>query len=93
MRLTTRQSERAQLGDPDVATDQLLIEISDFDAVRAFGGRRSVRQLMNLPCTEKRQTRRLLRETTPYDRQTTISSNDCDATSGHVVRDGTAPRG
>lgn len=49
MRLTTPSIGTVQLGDPDAATDQLVIEVSDFDALRAFGGRRSVRQLSALP--------------------------------------------
>ncbi|WP_067971229.1 maleylpyruvate isomerase family mycothiol-dependent enzyme [Mycolicibacter icosiumassiliensis] len=49
MRLTTPSIGTVRLGDPDTATDQLAIELSDFDALRAFGGRRSVRQLSALP--------------------------------------------
>lgn len=49
MRLTTPSIGTVQLGDPDAATDQLAVEVSDFDALRAFGGRRSVRQLSALP--------------------------------------------
>jgi uncharacterized protein (TIGR03083 family) len=49
MRLTTPSIGTVQLGDPDAATDQLAIEVSDFDALRAFGGRRSVQQLLALP--------------------------------------------
>lgn len=52
MRLTTPSIGTVQLGDPDAATDQLVIEVSDFDALRAFGGRRSVRQLLTLPWHE-----------------------------------------
>jgi uncharacterized protein (TIGR03083 family) len=49
MRLTTPSIGTVQLGDPDTATDQLAIEVSDFDALRALGGRRSDRQLLSLP--------------------------------------------
>lgn len=49
MRLTTPSIGTVQLGEPDTATDQLAIELSDFDALRAFGGRRSDRQLLSLP--------------------------------------------
>lgn len=49
MRLTTPSIGTVQLGDPDTATDRLVIDISDFDALRAFGGRRSMRQLRTLP--------------------------------------------
>lgn len=49
MRLTTPSIGTVQLGDPVAATDQLVIEVSDFEALRAFGGRRSVRQLVALP--------------------------------------------
>jgi uncharacterized protein (TIGR03083 family) len=49
VRLTTPSIGTVQLGDPDVAMDLLAIELSDFDALRAFGGRRSVRQLSALP--------------------------------------------
>ncbi|BBY55786.1 maleylpyruvate isomerase N-terminal domain-containing protein [Mycobacterium koreense] len=49
MRLTTPSIGTVQLGDPDTATDQPVISLSDFDALRAFGGRRSERQLSALP--------------------------------------------
>ncbi|MFY2859696.1 maleylpyruvate isomerase N-terminal domain-containing protein [Mycobacterium sp. THU-M104] len=49
MRLTTPSIGTVQLGDPDAAADLLAIGLSDFDALRAFGGRRSVRQLSALP--------------------------------------------
>ncbi|MDH6195540.1 uncharacterized protein (TIGR03083 family) [Mycobacterium frederiksbergense] len=49
MRLTTPSIGTVQLGDPDAATDQLAIDLPDFDALRAFGGRRSMRQLSALP--------------------------------------------
>jgi hypothetical protein len=38
-----------QLGDPSAATHQVTPSVSDFEALRAFGGRRSVRQLLALP--------------------------------------------
>lgn len=49
MRLTTPSIGTVQLSDPETATDELVIELSDFEALRAFGGRRSVRQLSALP--------------------------------------------
>lgn len=49
MRLTTPSIGTVQLGDPDTAPDQLAIEVSDFEALRAFGGRRSLQQLLALP--------------------------------------------
>lgn len=49
MRLTTPSIGTVQLGDPGAATDQLALEVSDFDALRAFGGRRSEQQLLALP--------------------------------------------
>jgi hypothetical protein len=49
LRLMTPTMGSLQLGDPDTATDQLILEVSDFEALRAFGGRRSVRQLLALP--------------------------------------------
>lgn len=38
-----------QLGDPHTATGQVSLDISDFDALRALGGRRSIRQLLAMP--------------------------------------------
>jgi uncharacterized protein (TIGR03083 family) len=49
VRLITPAIGAVQLGDPDTATDQLTLHISDFEYLRAFGGRRSVRQLLALP--------------------------------------------
>lgn len=49
MRLTTPSIGTVQLGDPATATTLLALELPDFDALRAFGGRRSVRQLSALP--------------------------------------------
>ena len=49
VRLTTPTVGAVQLGDPDTATEQLTLHISDFEYLRAFGGRRSVRQLLALP--------------------------------------------
>jgi uncharacterized protein (TIGR03083 family) len=49
VRLVTPSIGAVQLGDPDTAIDQLALDISDFEYLRAFGGRRSVRQLLALP--------------------------------------------
>ncbi len=49
MQLTTPSIGTILLGDPDTANAQLVLDISDFDALRAFGGRRSTRQLLALP--------------------------------------------
>jgi hypothetical protein len=49
LRLTTPALGSVQLGDPQTAPRQIALEISDFEALRAFGGRRSVRQLLALP--------------------------------------------
>lgn len=38
-----------QLGDPHTARGHVALAISDFDALRSFGGRRSVRQMLALP--------------------------------------------
>ncbi|OBG83439.1 hypothetical protein A5699_04045 [Mycobacterium sp. E802] len=38
-----------QLGDPHTARGNVALGISDFEALRSFGGRRSVRQLLALP--------------------------------------------
>lgn len=48
-RLTTPTIGSVQLGDPGNATDQVTLAISDFEALRTLGGRRSVRQLSALP--------------------------------------------
>lgn len=49
LRLVTPTNGAVQLGDPHAERDQLALRISDFEALRAFGGRRSVRQLLALP--------------------------------------------
>jgi uncharacterized protein (TIGR03083 family) len=49
VRLITPTIGAVQLGDPDTAIDQLALHVSDFEYLRAFGGRRSVRQLLALP--------------------------------------------
>ncbi|MGV0583615.1 maleylpyruvate isomerase N-terminal domain-containing protein [Mycobacteroides chelonae] len=47
--LNTPTTGSVQLGEPATATDRLALSISDFEALRAFGGRRSVQQLSALP--------------------------------------------
>lgn len=49
LRLVTPTNGSVQLGDPHAERDELALEISDFEALRAFGGRRSIRQLLALP--------------------------------------------
>jgi hypothetical protein len=49
LRLITPTIGSVQLGDPHTARGQLALNISDFEALRALGGRRSVRQLLALP--------------------------------------------
>lgn len=49
MLLSTPSLGTVQLGDPGTAATALTLEISDFEALRAFGGRRSERQLRALP--------------------------------------------
>jgi uncharacterized protein (TIGR03083 family) len=49
VRFITPTIGAVQIGDPDTAIDQLALDISDFEYLRAFGGRRSLRQLMALP--------------------------------------------
>jgi hypothetical protein len=49
LRLVTPTTGVVQHGDPNAATEHVALEISDFEALRAFGGRRSVRQLLALP--------------------------------------------
>jgi len=49
IRLITPTIGAVQLGDPNTAKDQLTLHVSDFEYLRAFGGRRSVRQLLALP--------------------------------------------
>lgn len=48
VRLTTPMLGTVRLGSPDT-TAQVALEIGDFEALRTFGGRRSVRQLLALP--------------------------------------------
>ena len=47
--LTTPTTGTTQLGDPATAPGQIAIELSDFEALRAFGGRRSTPQLLAMP--------------------------------------------
>jgi uncharacterized protein (TIGR03083 family) len=49
VRLITPTMGAVQLGDPNTATDQLTLQVSEFEYLRAFGGRRSLRQLLALP--------------------------------------------
>jgi uncharacterized protein (TIGR03083 family) len=49
LRLVTPTIGSAQLGDPRTPRGQVALNISDFEALRAFGGRRSIRQLVALP--------------------------------------------
>lgn len=49
LQLITPTMGAVQLGDPHTAPDQIALNISDFEALRALGGRRSVRQLLALP--------------------------------------------
>jgi hypothetical protein len=49
LRLTTPTTSSVQLGDPEAAAGHLALDISDFEALRSFGGRRSIRQLLALP--------------------------------------------
>jgi uncharacterized protein (TIGR03083 family) len=49
LRLSTPATGPVQLGDPDAAPGKLALAVSDFEAIRAFGGRRSVAQLLALP--------------------------------------------
>lgn len=49
LRLTTPTIGSVQLGDPHTPRRQVTLNISDFEALRTFGGRRSVRQLLALP--------------------------------------------
>jgi hypothetical protein len=49
LRLTTPTTSSVQLGDPQAAPGHLALDISDFEALRSFGGRRSIRQLLALP--------------------------------------------
>jgi uncharacterized protein (TIGR03083 family) len=47
--LTTPSTGSVQLGDPHAARAELALNVVDFEALRAFGGRRSIRQLLTLP--------------------------------------------
>jgi uncharacterized protein (TIGR03083 family) len=49
LRLSTPTIGSVQLGDPHTARGHLALNVSDFEALRAFGGRRSVGQLRALP--------------------------------------------
>ncbi|BBY19927.1 maleylpyruvate isomerase N-terminal domain-containing protein [Mycobacterium stomatepiae] len=49
LQLTTPTTGTTQLGDAAKAPAQVAVELSDFEALRAFGGRRSHRQLSALP--------------------------------------------
>jgi uncharacterized protein (TIGR03083 family) len=49
LQLSTPTLGRVQLGDPQSAAGELSLAISDFEALRTFGGRRSIRQLRALP--------------------------------------------
>ncbi|MBX9978469.1 MAG: maleylpyruvate isomerase family mycothiol-dependent enzyme [Mycobacterium gordonae] len=49
LRLSTPTIGSVQLGDPHTARGHVALSISDFEALRAFGGRRSIGQLLALP--------------------------------------------
>ncbi len=49
LQLSTPTLGRVQLGDPHNAAGELALALSDFEALRAFGGRRSIGQLRALP--------------------------------------------
>jgi len=49
LRLATPTIGPVQLGDPHTARGHIGLSISDFEALRCFGGRRSVGQLLALP--------------------------------------------
>lgn len=49
LRLTTPTTGTMQLGDPAAAPARITLNLSDFEALRAFGGRRSNRQILALP--------------------------------------------
>jgi Mycothiol maleylpyruvate isomerase N-terminal domain len=49
LRLTTPTTSTVQIGDPHTAPGHLGLDIPDFEALRSFGGRRSIRQLLALP--------------------------------------------
>ena len=48
-RLSTPTIGSVQLGDPHTARGHVALSISDFEALRSFGGRRSIGQLLALP--------------------------------------------
>ena len=47
--LSTPTTGSVQLGDPHTASGHVALSVSDFEALRSFGGRRSVGQLLALP--------------------------------------------
>jgi hypothetical protein len=49
LRLSTPTIGSVQLGDPHTARGHVALSISDFEALRSFGGRRSIGQLLALP--------------------------------------------
>jgi hypothetical protein len=49
LRLVTPTIGSVQLGNPHAARGQIALNICDFEALRAFGGRRSIRQVLALP--------------------------------------------
>lgn len=49
LRLTTPTTGTVQLGDSAKASARIAVDLSDFEALRAFGGRRSRRQILALP--------------------------------------------
>jgi uncharacterized protein (TIGR03083 family) len=49
LHLTTPTTGTTALGDPAKAPAEIRVELSDFETLRAFGGRRSRRQLLALP--------------------------------------------
>jgi hypothetical protein len=49
LQLTTPVIGAVQLGQTHTARGQIALAISDFEALRSFGGRRSIRQLSELP--------------------------------------------
>ncbi|GFG95809.1 hypothetical protein MTIM_16880 [Mycobacterium timonense] len=49
LRLSTPTIGSVELGRPHIAGGYVELSLSDFEALRAFGGRRSIRQLLALP--------------------------------------------
>lgn len=47
--LSTPTVGSVQLGDPHTARGHVALDVSDFEALRSFGGRRSIGQLLALP--------------------------------------------